>query len=48
LKLGYSYDHTLSDISAQGGGSHEVMLGYCFKIERPEKIPGSYRNPRFL
>ena len=48
LKLGYSYDHTLSDISAQSGGSHEVMLGYCFKIERPEKIPGSYRNPRVL
>lgn len=48
LKLGYSYDLTLSEISTTSGGSHELMLGYCFKIERPEKIPGSYRNPRFL
>lgn len=48
LKLGYSYDLTLSDISATSGGSHEIMLGYCFRIEIKEKIPGSYRNPRFL
>lgn len=47
LKLGYSYDLTISDISGSGG-SHEIMLGYCFKIEIPERIKGSYRNPRFL
>jgi type IX secretion system PorP/SprF family membrane protein len=48
LKLGYSYDITLSDISVTSGGSHEIMLGYCFRIEIPAREKGSNRNPRFL
>lgn len=47
LRLGYSYDVTTSDIKNYSSGSHEVMLSYCFKIEKPEKIE-IYRNPRFL
>lgn len=48
LKAGYSYDIPITDISTQGGGSHEIFLSYCFKIERPPKPPGSYKNPRFM
>ncbi len=48
LRLGYSYDVATSPLSGQGGGSHEVMAQYCFKIEIPPRIKGSYKNPRFL
>ncbi len=48
LKAGYSYDIPITDISSQGGGSHEIFLSYCFKIERPPKPPGSYKDPRFM
>lgn len=48
LKAGYSYDIGISDISQQGGGSHEIFLSYCFKIEIPPREKGSYKNPRFL
>ncbi|MGB0176570.1 MAG: PorP/SprF family type IX secretion system membrane protein [Owenweeksia sp.] len=48
LKAGYSYDVATGDLSSQGGGSHEIMLKYCFRIEIPPREKGSYRNPRFL
>lgn len=48
LKAGYSYDIPISEISQQGGGSHEIFLSYCFKIEIPPREKGSYKNPRFL
>lgn len=48
LRLGYSYDVATSPLSGQGGGSHEVMAQYCFKIEIPPRQKGSYKNPRFL
>lgn len=48
LKAGYSYDIPISQISQQGGGSHEIFLSYCFNVVIPPKIPGSHRNPRFL
>lgn len=48
LKAGYSYDITTSELSSASGGSHEIMLQYCLKIEIPPPAKGSYRNPRFL
>lgn len=48
FKITYAYDLTLSNLSAASGGSHEILAGYCFKIEIEPKEPGYYRDPRFL
>lgn len=49
INIGYAYDITTSEIGKdkRSNGSHEIMLGYCFKVEI-ERIPQSYRNVRFL
>ncbi|HOP42463.1 MAG: type IX secretion system membrane protein PorP/SprF [Flavobacteriales bacterium] len=47
LKLGYSYDVTTSELSDYSSGSHEVMLNYCFTIEKKPDLQ-IYRNVRFL
>ncbi len=48
FKLGYSYDITTSKISVGGSkGSHEIMLGYCFKFEFDRGIR-TLRNTRYL
>ncbi|MCK9611657.1 MAG: type IX secretion system membrane protein PorP/SprF [Bacteroidales bacterium] len=49
LRIGYSYDITTSALgkNKRSSGSHEVMLGYCFKIE-PKKYVTKYINTRFL
>ncbi|MGA1363491.1 MAG: type IX secretion system membrane protein PorP/SprF [Schleiferiaceae bacterium] len=48
LRATYSYDLTTSSLSAYSSGSHEIFLNYCFTIEIPPRVQGSYRNPRFL
>ncbi|MFM9052240.1 MAG: type IX secretion system membrane protein PorP/SprF [Bacteroidota bacterium] len=47
LKLGYSYDYTTSAIRTFSSGTHEIMLGYCFK---PVKVTKRtyHRNVRML
>jgi type IX secretion system PorP/SprF family membrane protein len=47
LRLGYAYDLTTSDIKTYSSGSHEIMLGYCYK---PTKVTKRqfHRNVRFL
>lgn len=48
FKIGYSYDVNVSKLKMPvGGGTHEVMLKYCFKLDI-EKGRKSYRNTRFL
>lgn len=48
FKIGYSYDVNISKLKLPvGGGTHEVMLSYCFQLEI-EKGRKSYRNVRFL
>jgi type IX secretion system PorP/SprF family membrane protein len=46
LRLGYSYDFTTSDLQDYSSGSHEIMLGYCYKIKK--KLTPINRNVRFL
>lgn len=48
IRIGYSYDITTSSLGGSySSGSHEVMAGYCFKLE-VEKLRQSYKNTRFL
>ena len=47
LKLGYSYDFTLSDIRKNSSGSHEFMVNYSFDINMG-KSPMRYKSIRFL
>jgi len=47
LKIGYSYDFSTSALRSYNSGSHEIMLGYCFKIKPSVKIT-SHQNTRFL
>jgi len=48
FKLGYSYDLSTSKVNVGGSkGSHEVMLGYCFKFEFDRGIR-TLRNTRYL
>ena len=47
FRLGYSYDFNTSKLNSYNGGSHELMLGYCFKLEKPA-ITQKYKNVRFL
>jgi hypothetical protein len=45
LMIGYAYTIPTSAIGSSG--SHEVMIGYSFKIDM-DKGRRSYRNTRFL
>ena len=47
LRFGYSYDITTSSMKAHSNGSHEIMLGYCFKVSPPDKMQ-SHKNVRFM
>lgn len=47
LKVGYSYDLTLSKIKGFSSGTHEIMLGYCFSLKKIPKYT-SYQNTRQL
>jgi type IX secretion system PorP/SprF family membrane protein len=45
VNIGYAYDIPTSRLGS--AGSHEIMVKYCFKLER-EKTRTSYHNTRFL
>ncbi len=47
FKIGISYDIGTSGTGINNGGSLEIILNYCFKIET-EKFRKSYKNTRFL
>jgi len=47
LKVGYSYDVTLSAIKNHSNGTHEIMLGYCHKLVSEPK-PSGHENVRFF
>jgi type IX secretion system PorP/SprF family membrane protein len=47
IRLGYSYDFTISDMGKTSGGSHEFMVNYCFDLNLG-KSPMKYKSIRFL
>jgi type IX secretion system PorP/SprF family membrane protein len=47
IRLGYSYDFTMSDINKNSSGSHEFMVNYCFDLGLG-RSPMKYKSIRFL
>ncbi|MEA2043602.1 MAG: type IX secretion system membrane protein PorP/SprF [Bacteroidota bacterium] len=47
LRVGYSYELSLSKMITASGGSHEVFIGYCFDFWRPNR-KYKYRSIRYL
>lgn len=47
LRIGYSYGITTSDLGNYNNGSHDIMLNYCFTLDKPPVLQKS-KNPRFL
>jgi type IX secretion system PorP/SprF family membrane protein len=47
LRIGYSYDFQTSEIRTNTGGTHEVMIKYCFNVSLQHE-PKSYKSIRFL
>ena len=48
LRIGYSYDLTLSKLLSVSSGSHEIQLNYCFSISIPKPPIKRILNPRHL
>lgn len=48
LRIGYSYDITLSRIIRVSSGSHEIQLNYCFDLSIPPPPIKKYYTPRHL
>ncbi len=45
IRIGYAYDVNINP--TKNGGSHEIRLSYCFKLEL-DKTKKSYKNTRYL
>ncbi len=48
LRVGYSYDLTLSNVRRTSWGTHELQVNYCFNFELPTRPPKVYRHPRWM
>ncbi len=48
LRVGYSYDITLSNVYRTSYGTHEIQVNYCFNFELPDRPPKIYRHPRYM
>lgn len=47
VKVGYAYDLPSKDLRNYTGGSHELMIGYCFSLS-VDKTPEKYKSIRYL
>lgn len=41
MNIGYSYDHTVSELGASSGGAHEFSISYFFQKKKPSRVPRS-------
>lgn len=46
LRIGYSYDLTLTRILSVSSGTHEIQLNYCFTVSIPDPPIKRYVDPR--
>jgi len=46
LRIGYSYDLTLTRILSVSSGTHEIQLNYCFTIAMPDPPLKRFVDPR--
>jgi len=47
IKIGYSFDATVSKLSLASGGAHEISLNYTFKCKKKKKTFRSLTCPEF-
>lgn len=47
LRIGYSYGITTSQLGNYNNGTHDIMLNYCFDLDKTPP-PQKSKNPRFL
>lgn len=47
IRVGYSFDITTSEIKNYSNGSHEIMVNYCFNLDK-QKPPQKKKTVRFL
>ena len=47
IRLGYSFDYSMTDIMKNTSGSHEFLINYCFEISTG-RSPMKYKSVRFL
>lgn len=47
VRVGYSYDYATTVLQNYSGGSHELMLSYCFSIS-VDRTSERYKSVRFL
>jgi len=49
VKIGYAFDYTYTSMRnyVSAGGSHEVMVSYCFNLVK-DKVVKKYKSVRFL
>jgi type IX secretion system PorP/SprF family membrane protein len=47
VRVGYSYDLGVSELSQYHQGSHEIMVGFCFDA-KSDQSPKKYKSIRFL
>lgn len=47
VRVGYSYDFVTSDLRKNTGGTHELMIKYCFNVSL-QHVAKRYKSVRFL
>jgi type IX secretion system PorP/SprF family membrane protein len=47
VKVSYSYDFIVSDLTGYNSGTHEIMMGFCLDVKK-DKTPEKYKSIRFL
>jgi len=47
LRLGYSFDYTLSSLSIAGGGAHEISLSWAYDCDKKRKNSRAIKCPSF-